>query len=110
MIFFEPNEDGNLFCKCKKCGQVYPRESKHGAENLKRHLEHCKKRNFRDIGQLLLDSRSDSLSHKRPNFDLEEFRKLMVACIAKHDLLLQFCEYEGVKGIFSYLNPDESVF
>jgi len=59
--FLKSDEDGNLFCKCKKCGQVYPDESKHWTGNLKRHLANCKKRNFRDIGQLLLESRSGSL-------------------------------------------------
>jgi len=34
----------------------------------------------------------------------------MAACIVKHDLPLQFCEYEGVKDLFSYLNPDVKVF
>ena len=26
--FLEPNQNGNLFCKYKKCGQVYPADSK----------------------------------------------------------------------------------
>ena len=52
--FLEPDKDGNLFCKCKKCGQAYPGDSKYGTENLKTHLDLCKKRNFKDIGQLLL--------------------------------------------------------
>jgi len=41
------DEDCDLFCKCKKCDQVYREESKHGIGNLKRHLGNCKKRNFR---------------------------------------------------------------
>ena len=108
--FLEPDEDGNLFVKCKKCGQLYPGESKHGTGNLKRHLGLCKKRNFRDIGQLLLDSRSGSLGNRLPNFDPEEFRKLMAVCIVKHELPLQFCEYQGVKDMLSYLNPEVKVF
>ena len=31
----EPDQDGNLWCKCKKCGQVYSDDSKYGTENLK---------------------------------------------------------------------------
>jgi len=54
--FLEPDVDGNLFCKCKKCGQMYPGDSKYGTGNLKRHLGICKRRNTRDIGQLLLES------------------------------------------------------
>ena len=70
----------------------------------------CKKRNFRDIGQLLLDSRSGSLGNRHPNFDPEEFHKLMAVCIVKHELPLQFCEYQGVKDMLSYLNPEVKVF
>jgi len=33
--FLEPDRDGNLFVKYKKCGQLYPRESKHGIGNKK---------------------------------------------------------------------------
>lgn len=108
--FLQPSEDGNLFCKCKKCGQVYPGDSKNGTGNLKRHLNICKKMNFRDIGQLLLESRYGSLGNRLSEFDPEEFCKLMVACIIKHDLALQFCEYEGVRALFSYLNRDVKVF
>ena len=108
--FLKPDADGNLFCKCKKCGQVYPGESKHGTGNLKRHLANCKKRNFRDIGQLLLESKSGSLGNKRPDFDPEVFRTMLTICIVKHNLPLQICEYDGVRGLFSYSNSDVKVF
>ncbi|KAJ8428330.1 hypothetical protein Cgig2_002683 [Carnegiea gigantea] len=39
--FLRPSKDGNLFCKCKKYGQVYPGDSKNGTGNLKRHLSIC---------------------------------------------------------------------
>ena len=68
--------------------EVYPRESKNETENLKMHLEICNKRNFRDIGQLLFDSRYGSLGNRHLDFDPKEFRKLMVAYIVKHDTCL----------------------
>ena len=34
----------------------------------------------------------------------------MAVCIVKHELPLQFCEYQGVKDMFSYLNPEVKVF
>ena len=40
--FLELDVDGNLFCKCKKCGQMYPGDCKYGTGNLKRHLGICK--------------------------------------------------------------------
>ena len=86
--FFHPSQDGNLFCRYKKYEHVYPRESKNGTGNLKRHLDICKKRNFRDIGQLLLESRSGFLGNRHLEFNLEEFYKLVAACIVKHDLAL----------------------
>ncbi|KAJ8434059.1 hypothetical protein Cgig2_012661 [Carnegiea gigantea] len=103
--FLEPSKDGNLFCKCKKYWQVYHGESKNGTRNLKSHLDICKKRNFRDIGQLLLNSRSSSLENRCADFDPEEFCKLMAACTVKHDLSLQICGYEGGRDLFSTLNP-----
>lgn len=35
--FLEPDEDGTLVYKCKRCGKVYPGDSKYGIRNLKRH-------------------------------------------------------------------------
>ena len=104
--FLEPDKEGNLWCKCKKCGQVYSGDSKYGTGNLKRHTINCKRKNVRDIGQLLLQSRSGSLSSRRPEFDIEMFRELLALCVVKHDLPFQFAEYDGVRNIFVYLNSD----
>jgi len=57
-----------------------------------------------------LDSRSGSLGNRRSDFDPEEFRKLIIVCIVKHELPLQLCESQGVKDMFSYLNPEVKVF
>ena len=38
------------------------------------------------------------------------FRTIMAACVVRHDLPLTFCEYEGVKDLFSYLNLDVEGF
>jgi len=35
---------------------------------------------------------------------------MLATYIVKHDLPLQFCEYDGARGLFSYLNPDVKVF
>ena len=99
--FLPPDEEGNLFCKCKKCGQTYSRDSKNGTENLKRHLVNCKRRNFRDNGQLLLDSRSSYLGSRQSEFDCNEFRKLLASCVVKHELPFQFVEYDGVIDLFA---------
>lgn len=79
--FIPPDEEGNLFCKCKKCVQAYPRDSKYGIGNLKRHLGNFKRRNVRDIGQLLLESRSGSLGSRHLGFDSNEFRHLLAVSV-----------------------------
>jgi len=84
--FIEPDEEGNLWCKCKKCGQVYSGDSKYGTGNLKRHILNCKGKNVRDIGQLLLQSHSGSLSNRHAEFDVDIFRELVALCVVKHDL------------------------
>ena len=104
--FLPPDEEGNLFCKCKNCGQTYTGDSSYETENLKRHLGKCKRRNFRDIGQLLLESRYGCLENRLPQFDFNEFRQLLAYCVVKHELPFQFVEYEGVRDLLAYLNPD----
>ena len=89
---------------------MYPGDSKYGTGNLKRHLIICKRRNTRDIGQLLLESRSGSLGSRRPEFDADVFRQLLALCVVKHDLPFQFTEYDGVKDMFAYLNSDVKFF
>ncbi|KAL2894809.1 Zinc finger BED domain-containing protein DAYSLEEPER, partial [Bienertia sinuspersici] len=59
--FLEPNTDGVLRCKCKRCGQSYNARSNIGTCNLRRHLDRCKKRKFRDVGQMILDCRSEGV-------------------------------------------------
>ena len=77
----------------------FPGESKHGTENLKRHLVHCKKRNFRDIGQLLLDSRYGSLGNRHPNFTPDKFGKLMASCIVN---MIHLFNFENMKVLRTY--------
>uniref|UniRef100_A0A803N1U4 BED-type domain-containing protein n=1 Tax=Chenopodium quinoa TaxID=63459 RepID=A0A803N1U4_CHEQI len=47
----KPDEQGNIICKCKKCGQKYNAESRQGTGNLKRHIKKCKKRTFKDFAE-----------------------------------------------------------
>jgi len=107
--FIEPDDEGNLWCKCKKCDQVYSADSKYETGNLKRHILNCKRKNVRDIGQLLLQSRSGSLSNRHAKFDVDIFCELVALCIVKHDLPFWFAEYDGVRNMFVYLNPDVKV-
>ncbi|KAK9682394.1 hypothetical protein RND81_10G070700 [Saponaria officinalis] len=106
----EPDSNGNLVCKCKKCGKTFLAESKNGTVNLIRHLKSCKGKSFRDIGQFILQINCGSLVSKLPKFSADEFRQLVAIAIAKHNLPLQLVEYEGIRNCFSYLNPDVKFF
>jgi len=46
------------------------------------------------------------LGNRLPQFDFNEFRGLLAYCVVKHELPFQFVEYEGVRDLLSYLNPD----
>uniref|UniRef100_A0A803NAV6 BED-type domain-containing protein n=1 Tax=Chenopodium quinoa TaxID=63459 RepID=A0A803NAV6_CHEQI len=75
----ELDPDGNLWCKCKKCGKIYSADSNYGTGNLLRH--------------------STSF-----------FRDFLAVAIVKHGLPFQFAEYEGIRNVFSYLQPDVKLF
>ncbi|XP_057538292.1 putative AC transposase isoform X1 [Amaranthus tricolor] len=101
----ETDEDGNLFCKCKKCEKMFRADSKMGTGNLIRHVKNCKMRTFRDVGQMILENSTAGLANKLPVFDVAIFRELLALAIVRHDLPFQFVEYEGIRRLFSYLNP-----
>lgn len=90
--FLEPDENGELHCKCKQCGKLYNAESRMGTGNLKRHLKNSTKRVFRDVGQMILESGSGSgpLATRLPRFDADTFREISIAAIVKHELPFQF--------------------
>ncbi|KAL2895357.1 Zinc finger BED domain-containing protein RICESLEEPER 2 [Bienertia sinuspersici] len=106
----EPDENGNLLCKCKKCGTTYNADSKNGTGNLKRHIQNCKRRNYLDVGQMIIDSSaSGSLQNRLPSINADIFRELVASAIVRHDLPFQFAEYDGIRKCFSYLHPDVKV-
>ncbi|CAH1412223.1 unnamed protein product [Lactuca virosa] len=50
----ELDENGNIQCKCKKCGTKYIAKSSHGTGNMLRHARSCNTNNYADVGQLLI--------------------------------------------------------
>ncbi|KAL2921565.1 Zinc finger BED domain-containing protein RICESLEEPER 1 [Bienertia sinuspersici] len=101
----EPDKHGNLLCKCKKCGTIYNADIKMGTGNLIRHLRNCKRRDIRDVGQMLLDSSSGKLENRLPEFNADCFREMLAVAIVRHDLPFQFVEYDGIRKCLTYLNP-----
>uniref|UniRef100_A0A803LW41 BED-type domain-containing protein n=1 Tax=Chenopodium quinoa TaxID=63459 RepID=A0A803LW41_CHEQI len=102
----EPDENGNLICKCKKCGIHFNADSKNGTGNLHRHLKNCKQRSFRDVGQMILEKTSSSLGNRLREFDANYFRELLSLAIVEHDMSFQFVEFKGFRRCFNYLHPD----
>ena len=109
--FMDPDENGELFCKCKQCRQVYNAESRMGTGNLKRRLKNCKKSRFKNIGQMVLDyaSGSGSSTSRLPEFNPTTFRELLASVVVRHELPFQFVEYEGIRDCFTYLNSEVKV-
>ncbi|XP_024030779.1 zinc finger BED domain-containing protein RICESLEEPER 2-like [Morus notabilis] len=98
--------DGKVRSACKKCGQQYLASSKYGTGNMSRHIKTCKKRDTRDIGQMLISRDSGTLSLDTCKFDSEKWRELVASCIIMHDLPFQFVEYKGLRAMLQYLYPD----
>uniref|UniRef100_A0A803LBJ8 BED-type domain-containing protein n=1 Tax=Chenopodium quinoa TaxID=63459 RepID=A0A803LBJ8_CHEQI len=92
----EPDENGNLICKCKKCGIHFNADSKNGTGNLHRHLKNCKQRSFRDVGQMILEKTSSGLGNRLREFDANYFRELLSLAIVEHDMPFQFVEFKDL--------------
>ncbi|KAL2894851.1 Zinc finger BED domain-containing protein DAYSLEEPER, partial [Bienertia sinuspersici] len=68
----EPNEHRNLLCKCKKCGTTYNADSKNGTDNLKRHFQNYKRRNYLDRGMVDADPVCDEFMTDFDSFSSEK--------------------------------------
>uniref|UniRef100_A0A803N0Y0 BED-type domain-containing protein n=1 Tax=Chenopodium quinoa TaxID=63459 RepID=A0A803N0Y0_CHEQI len=90
----EPDENGNLICKCKKCGSRFNADSKNGTGNLHCHLKSFKQRSFRDVSQMILEKTSSSLGNRLPDFDAIYFRELLSLAIVEHDMPFLFVEFK----------------
>ena len=97
-----PGPDKKQRRSCKRCGATYACPSTFGTCNLHKHLERCKRRDTRDIGQLLISRDHGSISLGTKKFDQEKFRELVVVAIIMHCQPYQFVEYEGFRAVFRY--------
>ncbi|KAF7839410.1 zinc finger BED domain-containing protein RICESLEEPER 2-like [Senna tora] len=98
-------EDGKPRAKCKTCDEVYiAGGSTHGTSSLSRHLPKCPKRNsYNNVGNMIIDHARKLRSRK---ISQKVIHSLTAMAIIKHDLPFSFVEYEGVREIFKYCNPD----
>lgn len=106
-ILDDTDENENLVCLCNRCGVKYIAESSHGTGNMLRHGRTCKGNTYKDVGQFILKTGlNGSLGTRASTYKHEEFRELLAIAIAKHNLPLQFVEYEGIRNCFAYLNSE----
>ncbi|KAF7811751.1 zinc finger BED domain-containing protein RICESLEEPER 2-like [Senna tora] len=98
-------EDGKPRAKCKGCDEVYiAGGSSHGTSSLTRHIPKCSKLNsYHNVGNMLIDHAGKLRSRK---ISQKVLRSLTAMAIIRHDLPFSFVEYEGVKEMFKYCNPD----
>ncbi|EYU31605.1 hypothetical protein MIMGU_mgv11b021036mg [Erythranthe guttata] len=80
-------DDGKQKAKCKRCDQLYVSS---GTTNLKRHLESiCPFRSGEDVVE----------------FDRYVFREKVAKATIRHNYPFNFVEHEGIREVFSCLNP-----
>lgn len=90
--------------KCNACGTSYACEGKrYGTNSLKRHLEVCKKVNFEDVGQMMLDMQGKLKLSKIDNLVSHE---MCARLIIKRDLPFKFAKFEELTTWLQYLNSD----
>ncbi|KAG8371874.1 hypothetical protein BUALT_Bualt12G0008300 [Buddleja alternifolia] len=87
------SENGKEKAKCRKCGQIYA-SGPCGTTNMKRHIrDSCP---FRD---------QSGVEFQNIEFDQSIFRKKVAKAMIKHNYPFKFVEHEGIRDVFSYLNP-----
>ncbi|KAF7826931.1 zinc finger BED domain-containing protein DAYSLEEPER-like [Senna tora] len=98
-------EDGKPRAKCKGCDEVYiAGGSSHGTSSLTCHILKCSKLNsYHNVGNMLIDHAGKLRSRK---ISQKVLRSLTAMAIIRYDLPFSVVEYEGVREIFKYCNPD----
>ncbi|WOL04547.1 zinc finger BED domain-containing protein RICESLEEPER 2-like [Canna indica] len=99
-------EDRKEMCQCNICHDKFTCKARVGTGHLLRHMEKCKKRDTRDVGQMLFSSNAHgNMTLSDCSFDPDKFRELVASAIAMHNLSFQFVEYRGIRACFEYLRP-----
>ncbi|CAH1425181.1 unnamed protein product [Lactuca virosa] len=82
--------------------------SESGTGNLRRHRRRCEDNNTRDIGQYMISDSQGVMDLRNPKFSQERLRELLIEAVIRHDLPFSFVEYEGIRNIYKYLEPNSS--
>ncbi|XP_074347623.1 zinc finger BED domain-containing protein RICESLEEPER 2-like [Apium graveolens] len=89
--------------KCKKCGYSLPYNSSFETGNMLKHQKTCTR--SRDVRQMIISSSQGSMTMQNAKFDPLIFRDMITDAVVRHNLPLQFVEYEGIRDAFKYANP-----
>ena len=104
-------DDENPRAKCKGCGESYVAGgAKYGTSTLTRHLGKCKgikSLKLPNIPEIFIDQQGKLRSKK---IDQKIFRNLVALSIIKHDLPFAYVEYDGVREVWKYINPEIKFF
>ncbi|KAK1361271.1 hypothetical protein POM88_045745 [Heracleum sosnowskyi] len=96
------SEEGDT-TKCQKCGYTIPYNSSFGTGNLLKHQKTCTRSS--DIRQMIISSIGGSIAMHSAKFDPMVFRDMITDAVVRHNLPLQFVEYEGIREAFKYAHP-----
>jgi len=98
-------DDGKPKAECNGCKTEFTAGgTTHGTSSLSRHMKNCLiLQKYEDVGQMMIDHAGKMKSKK---INQETVRELMAMAIVKHDLPFSFVEYEGIRDLMKYLNPD----
>ncbi|KAL3649079.1 hypothetical protein CASFOL_005482 [Castilleja foliolosa] len=103
------DKDGRPKVECNSCTkELCAGGTLYGTSTITRHLKSCPKFNGQqDVGDMLLDNTAKLRSRK---INQVTFREKMATAIIKHDLPFSFVEYEGIRDLLTYCNPDVKVY
>ncbi|KAL6502068.1 hypothetical protein OROGR_027201 [Orobanche gracilis] len=96
------NDEGDTV-KCKKCSYTIGYNSSFETGNMLKHQKLCVTSS--DIRQMIISRGQGSIMMHNGSFDPKIFRDLITDAVIRHNLPLQFVEYEGIREAFLYANP-----
>ncbi|CAA0836411.1 Zinc finger BED domain-containing protein DAYSLEEPER [Striga hermonthica] len=103
--------DGKPRAACKACKKKYiAGGSRYGTSSITRHMNKCqqlKSRYQSDVSNLLIDHAGKMRSRK---ISQKVLREKIAQAIIRHDLPFSFVEYDGIKDVLKYCNPDVRTF
>lgn len=101
--------DGVNRAVCNYCSKVLTGHYSSGTTHLKNHFTSCLRRNFKNVGQMLLAKKHDGSvtveSCSEVKCDMATVKITIARMIILHELPLSFVEYEGFRDLMKLVQP-----